>query len=121
MLLSPIDSIVLMGTRMYPWVPVRLLASSRFDSLGKIGRVGAPVVVIHAANDRWVPIEAARALFAEARSRKLMLETFGGHNGAGFEDVTQLRDALAHFWPSSPQPLLSSADAAGGMLPRSAP
>jgi pimeloyl-ACP methyl ester carboxylesterase len=121
MLLSPIDSIVLMGTRMYPWVPVRLLASSRFDSLGKIGRVGAPVVVIHAADDRWVPIEAARALFAEARSPKLMLETLGGHNGAGFEDVVQLRDALAHFWPAVPQPPLSSGHAAAGMSHRTTP
>jgi pimeloyl-ACP methyl ester carboxylesterase len=121
MLLSPIDSIVRMGARMYPWVPVRLLASSRFDSLGKIGRVRAPVVVIHAADDRWVPIEAARSLFGEARSPKLMLETLGGHNGAGFEDVVQLRDALARFWPAAPQPQLSSIDAAAGMLHRAAP
>jgi uncharacterized protein len=31
LLLSPIDSIPLMGERLYPWMPVGLLASSRFD------------------------------------------------------------------------------------------
>lgn len=98
-LLSPIDSIVSMGARMYPWVPVRFLASSRFDSIGKIARVRAPLVVIHAVNDRWVPLAAARALFANARAPKVMLETAGGHNGAGFENMALLRDALARFWP----------------------
>ena len=98
-LFSPIDSIPLMGGRMYPWVPVRFLASNRFDSLSKIGRVRAPVVVVHAVNDRWVPLTAARALFERAVGPKTMLETAGGHNGAGFADVDQLRDALAAFWP----------------------
>ena len=99
LLFSPIDSIPLVGGRLYPWVPVGFLASSRFDSIAKIGNVHAPVVVVHAVNDRWVPLDAARALFARVPGRKLMLETGGGHNGAGFADVDQLRDALAAFWP----------------------
>ena len=105
-LFSPIDSIVSMGARMYPWMPVRYLASSQFDSIGKIGSVHAPVVVVHAVNDRWVPLAAARALFARVPGPKLMLETAGGHNGAGFADVDQLRDALAAFWPvAAPAPV----------------
>jgi pimeloyl-ACP methyl ester carboxylesterase len=100
-LFSPIDSIPLMGTRMYPWVPVGLLASSRFDSLSKIGGVRAPVVVIHSGNDRWVPMTAARELFTRAPGPKLMVETSGGHNRAGFDDVEELRATLAAFWPTT--------------------
>jgi pimeloyl-ACP methyl ester carboxylesterase len=100
-LFSPIDSIPLMGTRMYPWVPVSLLASSRFDSLSKIGSVRAPVVVIHSGADRWVPMAAARELFARARGPKLMVETTGGHNRAGFDDVEELRATLGAFWPTT--------------------
>ena len=100
LLLSPIDSIPLMGERIYPWVPVRFLASNRFDSLAKAGRVRAPAVVVHALNDRFVPISAARAVFAQLGGPKLMLETGGGHNDAGFSPLSELRDALDSFWPS---------------------
>ena len=101
LLLSPIDSIPLMGERIYPWVPVQLLASNRFDSVGKAARVRAPAVVVHAVNDRFVPIAAARAVYARLAGPKLMLETGGGHNGAGFSPISELRDALESFWPSS--------------------
>jgi len=101
LLFSPIDSIPLMGSRMYPWVPVSLLASSRFDSLGKIGRVRAPVVVVHSPSDRWVPMAAARELFARAGGPKVMIETTGGHNRAGFDNVDELRAALSAFWPTT--------------------
>ena len=100
LLLSPIDSIPLMGERIYPWVPVRFLASNRFDSIAKAVRVRAPAVVVHAVNDRFVPIAAARAVFARLAGPKLMLETGGGHNGAGFSPLSELRDALESFWPS---------------------
>ena len=99
LLFSPIDSIPLMGARMYPWVPVGYLASNQFDSIGKIARVTAPVVIVHALDDRWVPVSAARALFARAVGPKLLLETIGDHNGAGFNDIASLQEALAKFWP----------------------
>ncbi len=99
LLLSPIDSIPLMGERIYPWVPLRFLASNRFDSLAKAGRVRAPAVVVHALNDRFVPISAARAVFAQLGGPKLMLETGGGHTGAGFSPLSDLRDALESVWP----------------------
>jgi hypothetical protein len=44
---------------------------------------------------------AVRALFARAAEPKLMIETTGGHNRAGFDDVEELRAALAAFWPTT--------------------
>ena len=61
-LLSPIDSVPRVGARIYWWAPVSLLARSRFDSLSKISRVEVPIVIAHARNDRFVPIEAGRSL-----------------------------------------------------------
>jgi fermentation-respiration switch protein FrsA (DUF1100 family) len=98
-LLSPIDSVPATGARLYPWAPVRLLASNRFDALAKIDRVRAPVLVVHATNDRFVPIEVGRALYARARGAKEMLETSGGHNSAGFAPLSDMADALLRFWP----------------------
>jgi fermentation-respiration switch protein FrsA (DUF1100 family) len=98
-LLSPIDSVPLVGARLYWWAPVSLLARSRFDSLSKIRRVAVPIVIVHALGDRFVPIDAGRALYAAASAPKVMLETGGGHNSAGFSPVSDLAGALEQFWP----------------------
>jgi fermentation-respiration switch protein FrsA (DUF1100 family) len=98
-LLSPIDSVPLVGARLYPWAPVGLLASNRFDSLSKIATVRVPVLVVHSRNDRFVPIAAGQSLYAAATGPKLMLETGGGHNSAGFSPVEELAGALRQFWP----------------------
>lgn len=100
-LLSPIDSVPLVGARLYWWAPVGLLAQNQFDSLAKIPRVTVPIVIAHARGDRFVPIDAGRALYAAARAPKLMLETGGGHNSAGFSPVSELGTALFRFWPTS--------------------
>lgn len=98
-LLSPIDSVPLTGARAYWWIPVRRLATHQFDSRVKIGRVNVPVLVVHATDDELVPIRAARSLFARIPAPKLMIETDGGHNDAGFGRHRGLADALRRFWP----------------------
>lgn len=98
-LLSPIDSVPAMGQRLYPWAPVRLLASNRFDSLEKIARVRMPVLIVHSPADRFVPVTVGRALYERVRGPKLMLEAAGGHNRAGFSPVEELGEAMEKFWP----------------------
>lgn len=98
-LFSPIDSVPLTAGRIYPWLPARLLASNRFDSSAKVERLRAPVVLFHSDRDRLIPLQAARDLFAKILVRKLMVETAGGHNGAGFADPDALRQAFFTFWP----------------------
>ena len=99
-LLSPIDSVPAVGQRLYPWAPVALLASNRFDSLSRIPAIDVPVLVVHSLRDRFVPIDAGRALYAAATSRKLMLETGGGHNSAGFSPIDDLAQAMEAMWPA---------------------
>jgi uncharacterized protein len=98
-LFSPIDSVPLTAGRIYPWVPVHYLATNRFDSTAKVERIRVPIVVFHSAADRLIPLEAARDLFAKITSPKRMIETYGGHNSAGFADMEALRDAMWSFWP----------------------
>jgi fermentation-respiration switch protein FrsA (DUF1100 family) len=98
-LFSPIDSVPRTAGRIYPWVPADLLATNRFDSSAKIGHVRGPVVVFHSATDRLIPLDAARDLYARMAVPKLMVETGGGHNNAGFSDPDALRQALWSFWP----------------------
>lgn len=100
-LFSPIDSVPMTAGRIYPWVPVHYLATNRFDSSAKVDRLRVPVVVFHSAYDRLIPLQAARDLFAKIIAPKRMIETGGGHNGAGFADIEALRAAMWEFWPPS--------------------
>ncbi|MBK7644837.1 MAG: alpha/beta hydrolase [Planctomycetes bacterium] len=68
----------------YPWLPVRLLLRVHYDSLAKIGHIGAPLLVIHSPQDEVIPIEQAQRLFAAAAEPKEFLETSGSHNGPSY-------------------------------------
>ena len=98
-LFSPIDSVPLTAARLYPWAPVTWLATNQFDNDAKVARLRIPVLVVHASNDRLVPLFAARALFQRIAAPKAMLETGGGHNRAGFASTTELQEAMRMFWP----------------------
>jgi fermentation-respiration switch protein FrsA (DUF1100 family) len=53
----------------YPWLPVRLVLLDRYPSIRHIPQVTCPILFLHAANDRIVPIKLGRRLFAAAPDR----------------------------------------------------
>jgi hypothetical protein len=113
LLLSPIESVPATGAVLYPWAPVHLLATNRFASIEKIARIRVPVVLVHATNDRFVPLAAGRRLFSRIPGPKLMLETGGGHTRAGFSPVAELAEALSRFWPNALESTTSELAVAG--------
>jgi fermentation-respiration switch protein FrsA (DUF1100 family) len=65
----------------YPWMPVRLLMKTQFDSAAKIGRYRGPLLQVHGEHDSIVPIEYGRRLFDAANEPKQFLQIEGGdHN-----------------------------------------
>jgi uncharacterized protein len=98
LLMSVLDSVPAAAGRLYPWAPVHWLSSHRFETVAKAARVRVPVLLVHAANDRLIPLDAARSLFDLFPGPKLMLETGGGHNRAGIGEPA-FADALDRFWP----------------------
>ena len=98
-LFSPIDSVPLVGARLYPWFPVRHFARNQFDNLAKVGRLQSPVVVVYGTTDEMIPIDVARSLYEKVLPPKLMLETDAGHYDAGFNRGAKLLEALSRFWP----------------------
>ena len=64
-------------------LPVRWLLSQKFDSLGKIGEVGLPVLLVHGLDDRYVPPRFSQALFDAAQEPKALLLVPGAtHNNS---------------------------------------
>lgn len=91
---SPFTSVAEMGRHHYP-VLYRLFGRavrSSYDSLGKIDRIGAPLLILHGDQDRIVAPRMAEELFARARHPK----TFHLITGAGHNDT--LAHATAAYW-----------------------
>jgi hypothetical protein len=77
---STFTSIPDIGAELFPFLPVRWLATIRYDTLAKLPRVGVPVVVLHSRSDTLVRFSHAERNFAAAREPKLLLELAGDHN-----------------------------------------
>ena len=78
---APYTSIAALARMRFRFAPVDLLLRDRFDSLSVIGRVRAPILVMHGANDRLIPVAVARALYEAApEPKQLWIAPEGGHN-----------------------------------------
>jgi len=77
---SAFTSVPELGTEIYPFLPVRLLARIRLDARDSLSRVRAPVLVAHSPGDEIVPFAHGEALYRAAHGPKAMLRLSGGHN-----------------------------------------
>ena len=99
---SAFTSAVALGAEIYPWLPVDRLLRHRYDTLGQLPSIGAPLLVIHSRDDEIVPCHHGRTLFdAALAGRKQMLEIRGAHNDGFLSSGTAYRDALAAFLAAS--------------------
>jgi fermentation-respiration switch protein FrsA (DUF1100 family) len=78
---APFTSAADVGAAAYPFAPVRWLIKDAFRSDRRIGKVKAPVLVLHGERDRVVPIRFGERLFALANEPKRMARfPQGGHS-----------------------------------------
>jgi uncharacterized protein len=82
---APFTSVAAAAQRHYPFVPAAYLIRDRFDSLSRIGRIKAPLLVLHGERDRIVPVGMGRALLDAAPQPK---EGWFAP-GAGHENLAQ--------------------------------
>jgi uncharacterized protein len=67
---APPTSVAEVAQCHFPYVPAARLVIDRFDSLSRIGRVKAPILILHGERDRVVPIRFGRALLDAAPEPK---------------------------------------------------
>jgi len=77
---SPFTSAVDIGAAAYPFLPVRLLMHDTFRSDERIGRVTAPVLVLHGERDTVVPIRYGERLYALISAPKKFVRFPEGHH-----------------------------------------
>jgi fermentation-respiration switch protein FrsA (DUF1100 family) len=67
---APLTSVSEVAQCHFPYVPAARMVTDRFDSLSRIGKVRAPILVLHGERDRVVPVRYGRALFDAAPEPK---------------------------------------------------
>ena len=78
---APFTSAAEIGAAAYPFLPVRLLMKDQFRSDERIGKVKVPLLILHGAFDRVVPMAFGERLLALANEPKRLVRfPRGGHN-----------------------------------------
>jgi len=91
-LVTPFDSMVAVGKRHYPYLPVSLLLKHRFDSISHAPKMTAPLLCVVAMRDGIIPPEHAKLLFdAWAGPKRWVGLEEAGHNTI---------DAHPNYWRS---------------------
>jgi len=67
---APPTSVAEVAQCHFPFVPAARMVTDRYDSLSRIGKVKAPILVLHGERDRVVPIRYGRALLDAAPEPK---------------------------------------------------
>ena len=98
------------GQEVFPLLPIRLIARSRFASIDKVGGLRLPKLFLHARNDRTIPIEHGRKLFAAAAEPKEFVDLNAGHADAYSADRARYYGAIDAFIRrvTAPAPVVSA-------------
>jgi uncharacterized protein len=92
-----LTSVIDRGQELYPYIPVRWIAGSRFNSIEKISRVRVPKLFLHARGDEVIPLAHGRRLFEAALQPKTFVELEGGHGDAFDVDSANYFGSIAKF------------------------
>ena len=75
---APFTSAAAVAARQYWYMPVRLLMKDQFRSDERIGKVTAPVLILHGAHDHIVPFAMGEQMFELVKSRKHIVRFLDG-------------------------------------------
>lgn len=85
------------GQEVFPLLPIRLIARSRFASIDKVAALRLPKLFLHARDDRTIPIGHGRRVFAAAAEPKTWVELEGGHGDAYTTDRSHYYGVIGEF------------------------
>jgi fermentation-respiration switch protein FrsA (DUF1100 family) len=78
---APYSSIIDIARRHYGFIPVKLFLLDTFASVDYIARINAPLLVMHGAQDRVIPLDSGKALFdAASQPKEMVVLTGAGHS-----------------------------------------
>jgi uncharacterized protein len=93
---SPFPSLVEVGRRQFPFLPVGTLLRDRFPTAEHLAAVDAPILVIAGEADRTVPLELSREVAADFEAELVVLPG-ADHNDRALLDGDRYLDAVDGF------------------------
>lgn len=103
---STFSSTTDLGRELFPWLPVRLLASIHYDTHARLPKIYVPVLILHSRGDTLIKFHHAEKNFAAANEPKWLREVAGDHNDALYAKPELYHQAVEDFL----QQLASRAD-----------
>jgi len=94
---STFTSVPDMGRRLYPFLPVGLVARIIYPTETYVRDVRCPVLVAHSPDDEIVPYALGRGVFEAANEPKSFLDLQGSHNDGFLDSGTRYTEGLAKF------------------------
>ena len=98
---SSFSSVPSMAQRLYPFLPVKWLASFSYDTRQYVSRIECPLLVAHSRDDEIIPYAEGRLVFDAAPADKQFLDMRGGHNDGFIATGQAYSDRLSRFIESS--------------------
>lgn len=86
-------------TMKWGWLPVTALITQRFESVAKIEKVKAPLLIVHGSRDRLIQPSLGQALYERAKGKKKFVLVEGGtHYSTNSLARPQYREALKELF-----------------------
>jgi fermentation-respiration switch protein FrsA (DUF1100 family) len=93
---STFCSMTEIGAELFPWLPVRLIGSIKYDTCAKLPRLKVPVLIMHSRGDGLIAFHHAEKNLAAANEPKMFLELQGDHNDIVLDH--NFTAAVERFW-----------------------
>jgi fermentation-respiration switch protein FrsA (DUF1100 family) len=86
-----------MASRMFPFLPSRLVCRFKYDSIDKISNVKCPILIAHSSDDDMIPYAHGKRLFEAANDPRLFVDMTGPHNAGGLDMDKEYQKKLKDF------------------------
>jgi fermentation-respiration switch protein FrsA (DUF1100 family) len=94
---SGFTSVPDLGKNFFPYLPVRLIAKHKYETIDKVDKIEIPKLFVHSPDDEIVPNRHGELLFEKAAEPKEFLRIKGGHNDGFFISGKTYEDGLKDF------------------------
>lgn len=94
---SAFTSVPDVGAELFPWLPVKWLASIQYDTVNRLPGLSVPVLVIHGVSDHLIPFSHAEKNYAAANEPKLLWKLNIDHNDSLLDDRKNYLEGINKF------------------------
>lgn len=86
-----------MASRLYPFLPARLITRLKYPVEEYVQQISSPLLVIHSQQDEIIPFDMGQSVFIAAPEPKEMLVLSGDHNGGFLLNRNRYQAAIGKF------------------------